>query len=189
MMKVPILNRNTGIKMKLRKIVPCLLPTLALVSSCGHGVNVMDRPKGYSLDFWVGDIIASSTLMKERTFGRSERGVSYLDSRYPIRDSSSANPTIPRECVYYWLAICQTDYVVSNIRISDPKIDIYGLNVKSSEWKIKNTLEKCGFKYLDMYSGLGPCYSKDDVEIRFCSTNINVYFMVPQQTDLGAFRN
>ena len=168
--------------MKSWKIVLCLLPILALVSSCGHGINVMDRPKGYSLDFWVSDRMAAGALKEEREFDKSELGVYYLDSHYSFANSSNAKPALPKEYTYYWLAIQKTDYVVARVRITDPKIDVYGLTMKSSEWKIKKTLERRGFKYMDMYSGLDPCFSKGDVNIRICEAYISVDLLGLGQT-------
>ena len=54
--------------------------------------------------------------------------------------------------------------------------------MKSSEWKIKSTLERRGFKYMDMYSGLDPCFSKDDVNIRICEAYISVDLLGLGQT-------
>lgn len=43
---------------------------------------------------------------------------------------------------------------------------IFGLTMNSSEWKIRKTLKSLGFEYVDNYSGLVSCYSKENIDFR-----------------------
>lgn len=162
--------------MKIKKycyILFSLIFSFALVS-CNNNLDPLIRPTDYILDYWIREKINPTGLIEENIYRQETDTILYLDSKYEVKADKSGNTTLPNEYTLYNIDLCDGDYIVSNIYITDPTIEIYGMSIKTDAYTINKTFSDLGFEFLDKYSGLDACYSKNDIEFRIYPNYISI---------------
>lgn len=140
-----------------RKKAKIFLPIFALIcslfslSSCNES-KFLDKPHETNLEFWITEEVKKDDFSKCTFLPGLFGGNMYLDSRYEaiISDDGSSIAVAPEIHVTYTLT-AYPDYsdggtCVTGIDITDPKINVYGLTMNSSQENISNTMSNLGFK-------------------------------------------
>lgn len=159
--------------MKLKKIFLSLIFSFTL-ASCSNNVNPLVKPTDYTLDYWIGDKINPINLIEENIYRQEADNILYLDSKYEVKENKNGNATLPDEYALYNIDLSDDNYIVSNIYITDPNIEIYGMSMKTDSNTIHKTFCDLGFEFLDKYSGLDSCYSKNGIEFRIYPSYISI---------------
>ena len=147
----------------------------------------LSRPDDYEADYWITEPKNSEipSLLYIPGFG----GEIHVDSKYvnrkDIEKGRVENP--PEECIVYTFGgyVDVLDgYAAINISITDPKITLYGLTMKSSEEDIDKTMLANKFKKFFTESNDVIYYQKncifdfapEAINIRATTTNVNHVF-------------
>lgn len=144
-------------KYQYRKKAKILLPIFALIcslfsiSSCNES-KFLDKPDETNLEFWITEVVKKDDFAKCTFLPGLFGGNMYLDSRYEaiINDDGNSMTISPKVHVIYSIT-AYPDYAdggtyVTGIDITDPKINVYGLTMDSSQENISNTMSDLGFK-------------------------------------------
>ncbi len=142
-------------------------------------MDITVKPKDYDLDYWISEAVDINGIDASQIYEKSDERIVYLDSNYSFQSNTDGSPVLPKECVIYHFSLSENVWNVSSIHVTDPIVKIFGLTMNSSSNKIQYTLKKLGFKYLDKYSGLDPCYSKENIEFRIYPTYISISYFSP----------
>lgn len=128
----------------------CLPSILALLglSSCGQSENLyLAAPENSDLSFWLGEELLSGKMAEHTLlpgwFGAEE----YLDGRYEAANEDDV-ALVPDKAITYLYSgypDASDSYKVTRIKITDPEISVYGLDLSSEEEEIESTLLPLGF--------------------------------------------
>lgn len=162
------------------KIISIVLFCFVCFSLAGCGdTDITVRPNDYDLDYWIGETIDIDEIDASKIYEQSEEEIVYVDSDYSFQIGTDCLPILSKERVIYHFSFREKKWSVSSIHITDPSVQMFGLTMNSSVRKIKNTFKKLGFEYIDGYSGLDPCYSKENIEFRVYPTYISIGIIYP----------
>ena len=125
-----------------------LLFTLSLMfTSCGNYVKI-EKPEDTNLEYWLLD----KPNKKEWTELPNSHWLddkNYLDARYEAVIDENGNLTSPEQYIIYMVGNYPLYDAgvkrITNIRITDPSVYIWGLTINSSRDEVKSTMQKNGF--------------------------------------------
>ena len=159
--------------MKSRFFYCLLLLIFTSLTSCNKSeIDISKRPSDYKMDFWLNERIKSNELNDSLVYGYKYDSIyTYLDSHYSFTTIDKAKK-LPDYCVIYDVCLEEEIATIQAIFITDPKISIYGLSLKSSSYQINRTLSNMGFEYYDQYSGWYPSYLKEEYSFTFTGKRI-----------------
>jgi len=163
----------------LKKISFVLLSLLCFSLTCCTSTDITTRPNDYNLNYWIGDTIDINEIDPSKIYEKSEERIVYLDSNYSFQSNIDGSLIFPKECARYYVSFRENVWSVSGIYITDPSVKVFGLTMNSSNWKIRKTFKNLGFEYIDGYSGLDPCYSKENMDIRIYPSYISIDIVYP----------
>lgn len=154
--------------MKSRFFYCLLLLIFTSLTSCNKSeIDISKRPSDYKMDFWLNERIKSNELNDSLVYGyKSDSIYTYLDSHYSFKIKDKVKK-LPDYYVTYNVCLEEEIATIQAIFITDPKISIYGLSLKSSSYQINRTLSNMGFEYFDQYSGWYPSYLKKEYSFTF----------------------
>lgn len=162
------------------KKISFVLLSLVCFSLAGcTSTDITIRPNDYNLDYWIGENIDINSIEASKIYEKEEERIVYLDSHYIFETNTDGTPILPKKYVTYYFYFKENDWSVFSIHITDPGVQMFGLTMNSSARKIKNTFKKLGFEYIDGYSGLDPCYSKENIDFRIYPTYISIDIIYP----------
>ena len=143
----------------------------------GCGKNIIERPET-NLEFWICDNADNIDFS-----GYQERyglwgGREYYGSGYAPSLDENGQQIDPEKCVIYTVT-SYPDYSskthhITNIAITDPEVNVYGLTVNSSEDEIKTSMLNNGFKLVNEGFPQVKSFRKGDVFIRFTNSFIQI---------------
>lgn len=141
--------------------------------------DITVRPHDSHRDYWIGETIDIQGIDASKIYEESAERILYLDSNYRFQNTIDGLLILPKESVTYYFSFRENDWSVSSIYITDPNVKVFGLMMNSSKWKIRKTLKSLGFEYFDKYSGLDPCYLKENIKFRIYPTYISISCFIP----------
>ncbi len=130
---------------KIIALILLLCTFTLMLSSCGS--EKIEKPEDTNLEYWLLDKLDTDNAILLKTFYGSEL---YLDSKYqPIIDEDG-NYSKPENCVVYYiknypLADLGITKRISAIVITDPKVNMFGLTLHSTQKEVVTALERNGF--------------------------------------------
>lgn len=162
------------------KKISFVLLSLVCFSLAGcTSTDITVRPNDYNLDYWIGENIDINSIEASKIYEKEEESIVCLDSNYSFQSNIDGSLILPKEYVTYYFSFRENHWSVSSIHITDPNVKVFGLNMNSSEWKIRKTFKNLGFEYIDGYSGLDPCYSKGNIDFSIYPTYISIDIIYP----------
>jgi hypothetical protein len=155
---------------------------LLSASSCSFSLNkYLDRPKETNLAYWITQTVTEDDF-KDCTLMPSGFGMDvYLDGRYSGEIAEDNSVILPDVYVCYSASgypDAVDHYCVTEIDITDPAINIYGLTMNSTTETVKKTMTSHGFRKLENGN-----YTKNNVVFSFSKSRI--YIHAPSTNKLG----
>ena len=163
----------------MKKINFILLSLLYFSLAGCTSIDITVRPNDYNLDYWVGETIDINGIDTSKIYEKSEERIVYLDSNCSFQSNIYGSVIFPKECARYYFSFKENVWSASTIYITDPSVKVFGLTMNSSEWEIRKTSKNLEFEYLDHYSGLDVCYSKENIEFRIYPAYISIEIIYP----------
>lgn len=172
MIKSIIMKNQCRKKTKIIWPIFALICSLFSLSSCNES-KFLDKPDETNLEFWITEEVKKDDFVKCTFLPGLFGGNIYLDSRYKaiISDDGSSMAVAPEVHVIYTIT-AYPDYAdggtyVTGIDITDPKINVYGLTMTSSQENISKTMSNFGFT-----SGENNRWSKNNCVFTFKKSEI-----------------
>lgn len=134
--------------------------SLSLNSCSESKLNIRNRPHGYNLDYWLAEKVEIKSIDNSLLYESRLDIKVYLDSAYTFKEVDGRK-TLPDYYVIYNVFTKEEQSKIETIKITDPKITVYGLSLNSNEDTVKNVLLNMGFTYQEYY-GMYPSYTKDN---------------------------
>lgn len=139
-----------------KKTVALLMISLMLFSLVSCSVNKLEKPET-NLEFWIGenvDDVDFSTYQEKYRYGFMGSGRQYYGTGYAPTTDENGQQLDPEYCVIYTVAPFP-DYTsrkchITEIYISDPDVNIYGLTINSSNDDIESTMKNNGFESVEI---------------------------------------
>jgi hypothetical protein len=162
--------------MKKKKLAIVLLCITALFLAVHKFVNYIPNPRT-NLEFWIADPVDPIDFATHQQKFGLMGGKEYYGGGYmPTRDENGMQID-PEHCVIYTVT-SYPDYAsrkshVTRIVITDPEVELYGINCSSSLGEIDTALRKHGFRPADA-PGVTYCKGKTTVNISNGAIRISV---------------
>lgn len=127
-----------------------MMLTLILLTGCQTNITVLKKPDDTNLEFWITENVENVDFSEYEEiygwFGARE----YLGRGYKTIITEDGTPTRPEVYVSY-IITAYPDYAdggqyVTEIRIKDPKVTLYGLTINSSLDIIDDVFTNMGYK-------------------------------------------
>jgi hypothetical protein len=159
---------------KKAKIVICLLCAAALFLAVRGFVNYIPTPET-NLEFWITDAVDRTDLATHREKFGLMGGKEYYGEGYMPTQDENGEQKDPAHCVIYTVT-SYPDYIsnkqcVTQIYITDPDVEFYGINCQSSLGEIDTALRQRGFRPSD---APGVAYRKGKTTIRISDGTIRI---------------
>ena len=111
--------------------------------------TIPSKPSDTALEFWIVENVDGINWAGHDTPYELYGGDAYLGKSYPL-ELSDEGMQIPKEYVIYtvtsWPDYSDDSQYVTEIKITDPAISVYGLTINSSFTEFDNTLHKQGYR-------------------------------------------
>lgn len=169
------------------KKIFCLLtlPVLLLTSCNLQAIDFSKKPNDFPYPFWLADIINESDIDESLIYKKTFSTLRLLDSNYSFVIAENGEKKLPQKYVLYTFSPYKDEKIIVNdIRITDPKVSIYGLSMNTNERIVNQRLISYGFIYA-MYSGMDNSYFKDNYEIRIYSSYIDINYRFKSDNSLN----
>ena len=132
----------------MKKVCVLCFLTAVLFLLAGCAVSYLPRPET-DLEFWIAENVDGVDFSGHREKHGIMGGCEYYGSGYAPAIDESGKTTDPEECVIYTVTAFP-DYSsearhITHITITDPKIRLYGVTLRSSADEIKSAMERNGF--------------------------------------------
>ena len=162
------------------KKVVWLLISLMLISLVSCSVNKLEKPET-NLEFWIGenvDNVNFSTYQEKYRYDFMGSGRQYYGTGYMPTMDENGLQVDPEYCVIYTVAP-YPDYTsrkchITEIYISDPDVNIYGLTINSSNEDIEETMASNGFKSVEIGNAGYKEWVNGKYHIRFLDGYIGI---------------
>ena len=118
-----------------------------------------------NLEFWIGQKVEREDFSNyQQKYGLSG-GYEYYGKGYTPTLDEYENQVDPEHCVIYMIQsypdVVSPNHYVTNILITDPEIELYGINVNSTVEEFKKAMKKKGFRVQDREVGISTiCVAK-----------------------------
>ena len=159
----------------MKKIAIMFLVAAVLLLAIRGFVNYIPSPGETKLEYWIAhpvDPIDFATHQEKFGLmgGREYYGKGYM----PTKDENGEKKD-PEHCVIYTVT-AYPDYssnrrCVTQIRITDPAVEFYGINCQSSLGEIDTALRKRGFRQID---APGISYRKGKITVSISDGTVRI---------------
>ena len=131
------------------------------------GPNKIPKPDT-NLEFWIGEKIPQDELnsLTKCPWFRYGPGIDYIGTNYTLVNEDGCLH-MPNKYVSYNVQ----NSSVNSIEIRDPDVQIYGVNMKSSQEEIANAMTKNGFVAVERYHSFN-----DTIDIHWVLGSIHISF-------------
>lgn len=171
----------------MKKLFAILLCIISLMLFVGCGSNKLKKPET-NLEFWitenVDDVDFSNYQVKYGMFG----GNRYYGTGYVPTLDENEQQVDPPHCVIYTVT-SYPDYAnktqhVTEIEITDPEINFYGLSINSSKEDITNVMKQHGFTITEEEYGITAKKGKFTFVFNKHSNSITIKAEVTNRTGI-----
>ena len=111
-----------------------------------------------NLEFWIGQKVEREDFSEHELKPGLWGGDEYYGTGYMLTYDEYNQPVDPEHCVIYRIQrhpdVISPNLYVTNIYITDPEVEIYGINVNSTADEFKKVMKKKGFKVNEKVAGI-----------------------------------
>ena len=161
----------------MKKSIVTLFSLFMLIALIGCSSNNASQPVT-NLEFWSAENVDNVNFSDYQEKYGLIGGHEYYGKGYTPATDENGEQIDPEECVIYTVT-SYPDYSskkkhITQIYITDPSIEIYGLTLHSSNDDIEFSMKKEGFKRKEHENSHGTTYVKGKVFIRFTEEAIRI---------------
>ena len=162
----------------MKKLAISLLCIMVLLLNIHRLIHYIPNP-GTNLEYWIADPVDRMDFATHQEKYGLMGGREYYGKGYMPKEDENGEQIDPAQCVVYTVT-SYPDYIsnkqcVTQIYISDPAVELYGINCQSSLGEIDTALRRHGFRPGD---APGVTYRKGKATIRFSQGEITVSIKV-----------
>ena len=159
---------------KKAKFLICLLGVVALFLAVRGWINYIPNPET-NLEFWIADPVDQADFVSHQEKYGLMGGREYYGKGYMPTKDENGMQTDPAYCVIYTVT-SYPDYssnkrYVTGIYITDPEVELYGINCQSSLGEIDTALRNHGFRPSD---APGVTYRKGKTTVSISDSVIRI---------------
>ena len=163
----------------MKKAIVFLLSLLLLISLAGCS-RKLAKPET-NLEFWIAENVEDvdfSKYQEHYRYGFMGSGRTYYGTGYVPTTDEDGKQVAPESYVIYTVApfpdVTSRKCHITGISITDPNVNVYGLTVNSSSEEIKETMERNGFKAVEVGNMGNVEWVKGKFSIRFSEDSIGI---------------
>ena len=161
-------------KKNVRVVLLCFLCAIALFSAVYKWINHVPYSKT-NLEYWIADPVDRMDFATHQEKFGLMGGREFYGKGYMPTEGENGEQTDPEHCVIYTVT-SYPDYIsnkrcVTQIYITDPTVEFYGINCQSSLGEIDTALRKHGFRPDE---APGVVYRKGKTTIRISDGTIRI---------------
>lgn len=165
----------------MKKWIVLLLVAAGLISCITYSRNHLKKAET-NLEFWIGENVQDvdfSAYQKKYRSGYMGPGTQYYGTSYVPQTDEEGNQIDPEHYVIYTVSafpdVLSKKAHITEITITDPAVNVYGLTFNSSAEDIQETMQDYGFKSA-AYGNLGKTeWVKGKFHVRFFESGIYLH--------------
>ena len=157
-------------------ILPCLVVIFALAAASWVGTR-LPKPDT-DLEFWIAENVEHVDFSEHQEKHGLMGGRAYYGRGYAPSSGSNGEQIDPEHYVLYTVT-SYPDYAsnrrhITQIDITDPAIELYGVSLRSSAEEIDAAMKQYGFRQATPPNAVGQRYSKGKFTFRFADDAIHI---------------